>query len=179
MQFPGSATKSAAFAPVTVTAVTASAPVPVSVNVIGWAMPDVPASWLPKFTLPGMETDDCTTAPESGIVCGLLAALSVNFRVAVLAGTAGESTAGANVTFTLQELLAERLGGQLSDSRKSEELAPVTEIATESAALPGLETFTAAGALDVPADCAAKAGSVAGTIRIDGATTTAPDSDTA
>jgi len=164
VQFPGSTTKSAAFAPLTVTAVTASAPVPVSINVIGWARPDVPASWLPKLTLPGMETEDCTTVPESGIVWGLLAALSVNFNMAIRAGTGGETREGAKVIFTVQELAAERLGGQLSASRKSDELAPVTEMPIESAVLPEFETFKEPGALDVPADCDAKAGSVDGEI---------------
>jgi hypothetical protein len=106
---------------VTLEIVKAAAPEFVTVTVCG--SPDVPTYCAGKLMLGGDNvTDDCKPMPESGIVCGLLGALSATVTAAVLVPPA----VGVKVTVMLQLVVEGRELGQSFVSAKSPLFGPVT-----------------------------------------------------
>jgi hypothetical protein len=92
--------KSEAFGPEIETPLIVSVALPVFVNDTVWTALVVPTVWLLKFRLEGERVAERPEIPLplSFTVCGLLAALSVNVRVPVLAPAA----VGVKVTLTVQ-----------------------------------------------------------------------------
>src|SRR5579862_5023410 len=109
--------KSAAFAPVMLTAENCSAPVPLFVVVIVTGELVVCTAWFPKLTLAGkIEIPACVAVPLMATVCGLPDALSAMLTIAVREPVA----VGENVALTWQLVPAPSdFPAQLSDTLKS------------------------------------------------------------
>ena len=134
-----------------IASVPAYGPLLLLVMAIGTALPLVPESCAPKFTLGGVETAACVAVPDRATVGGVApATLSVADRA-----PGGNVAEGMNVTVIGQLFCAGMLVHEAAaDAEKSVAFAPDTlTTPIPAAAPPLLETVTICEALVVPMPC--------------------------